>query len=316
MPLTADQLARRAQGITATDVVALCGLSKYRSPLDVYLEKKGQGAGLTSTPARIGSRLEAVICDLYAEEQGPDVVLKEMGTCGHPTIPWALATPDREVLAGWDDWLLEAKSRSYRTALDFGESGTDQVPPDVLAQVHWQMFVTGRQRCDVALLVDAHDFRVYRVPADAEAADLLRETAERFWFDHVLAEVPPQVDGSESSHRFLAERFRSHTDELVLATPEQEQLIAELREVRDQIKVFEGAESTIQALLKEAIGANAGIISAAGHKITWKATRDSLAIDWKGIVEEIGASPDVVARHTTTKPGVRRFLPTFYSGVK
>lgn len=314
--LTADQLALRTQGITATDVVALCGLSKYRSPLDVFLEKKGRGQGPTSTPARIGNRLEAVICDLYAEEQGPDVVLKEMGTCLHMDLPWALATPDRLVVRGDRDHLLEAKSRSYRTALDFGEPGTDQVPPDVLAQVHWQMFVTGLARCDVALLVDAHDFRVYQVPADAEAADLLRETAERFWFDHVQADVPPALDGSDSAHRYLAERFRSHTDELVLATAEQEQLIAELRMVREQIKLNESVESTIQALLKEAIGTNAGLVSQAGHKVTWKATRDSAVIDWKGIVEEVGAGAEIIARHTSTKPGVRRFLPQFNNGAK
>ncbi|MBK8006730.1 MAG: YqaJ viral recombinase family protein [Gemmatimonadetes bacterium] len=312
--LTAEQMVRRAQGITATDVVALCGLSRYRSPLDVYLEKKGQRPSTTSVPARIGNRLEPVICELYAEER-PDVALREVGTLAHPDIAWALATPDREVLAGDDAWLLEAKSRSYRTAVEFGEPGTDQVPPDVLAQVHWQLFVTGKARCDVAVLVDAHDFRVYQVAADAEATGMLFAVAEDFWLGHVLRDVPPRVDGSASAHEFLAERFRTHTDELTLATPEQEEWIAWLRETRARLKELELAESKLVAQLKEAIGERAGLVSAAGHKITWKATRDSEVVDWKAFALACNR-PSLQPQFTSLKPGVRRFLPTWADGGK
>ena len=39
--LSPAQHARRAQGLGASDVAAVLGLSKYKSPFDVYLEKRG-----------------------------------------------------------------------------------------------------------------------------------------------------------------------------------------------------------------------------------------------------------------------------------
>ena len=56
-------LARRRRGITATDVAAILGMSKYATPLDVYLTKRDGDQKEATYAMQRGNALEPLLID-------------------------------------------------------------------------------------------------------------------------------------------------------------------------------------------------------------------------------------------------------------
>lgn len=307
--LTADQLARRKQGIGASEVGAILGLSKYRTALDVYMDKLGlTEPSEDSEAAEWGHRLEPVIADKYALAY-PGTVLVASDTVGHQEHPWALATPDRLVYQNGDKWLLEIKTREAHTAGEFGEPGTDEVPHEVAVQCQWQMFVTGLGRCDVALLVNGRRFTVYHLTSDAEIQQTLFATVERFWRDHVLAQEPPSVVAQDNPT--LAKLFPKQTGTMLDGTLDDLALVKDIADLKSEAKALDLNINEREAQVKLRIGLAEGLTFPNGSKATWKANKDSEVTDWKAIAAEYLRQMDgteqsaTLAAHTTTKPGAR-----------
>lgn len=304
--LTTEQLTRRQQGIGASEVPAVLGLDTYRSPLDVYLEKTGalpafEGNRFTEW----GNRLEPVMAAAYADER-PGVTLIESDTLAHPAHPWALATPDRICAMDTRRWLLECKNRGAYATAHFGEPGTDQVPDAIAAQCHWQMFVTGLDRCDVAVLLGGNDFRVYELARDGEIETRIVEAVHDFWFLHVQRDVPPDARASDAET--VKRLFPSSGAALVEGTPDQYEVARMLAEAKAELKELEDAKDQLEAQLKLVIGEGAGITWPDGSKATWKSTKASRKTDWQEVAALTGATAEQIALCTHERPGFRRFL--------
>ena len=291
----AARLEARRKSLGASEIAAVVGLNPYRTAVDVWMEKTGKVqpfAGNNFT--EWGLRLEDAIAQKYGEAHGVELLRSE--TLLHPTEPWMSATPDRIVLRQPKKHGLEIKNKSARQAAKWGESGTDQVPHDIATQVHWSMSVVGFDRWDVCALFGGNEDREYPIYYDAEIAAGLIEAGRDFWFSHVLADIPPALDGSEGAHRFLAEKFSRHSDVMLEASREVENHVRALAKVRDQIKDAEFIKSGLEAQIKAAIGEAAGI-QGGGWKATWKAPKSG-AVSLKAIAEELGPTPELIEKHT------------------
>ena len=111
--------------------------------------------------------------------------------------------------------------------------------------------------------------------------------------------------GAQRALKFALEYFwRGDSTE-----PELQATAAQLRQQHWQAQ----ADGLTDAL-KLAIGEHAGLAINGRPVATWKAAKDSTVTNWQAAANDIGAlvAPDMlaatVARHTTTKPGSRRFL--------
>lgn len=230
----------------------------------------------------------------------------------NPEHPWMLATPDRLVHPA--DFTppirgLEIKTAGVRQSDHWG-TGPDDVPEKYLAQCAWSMAVTGLPEWDLAVLIGGNDDRFYRLHRDLELEAGLIEVGRRFWFENVLAEVAPPVDGSVPYSKFLAARFPRDERPLLPPTDEAREVLRLLREARSRLAVVEEEAAKHENEIKALIGDAAGIEGIA----TWKATRPSHKTDWEAVAQVLAAgSPELlaaaIARHTTQKPGYRRFLP-------
>jgi len=307
-------LADRRNYLGASEVPAVLGLDPYRSPLDVYLEKKAERESFRGNEfTEWGLRIEPVIRAKFAELRSVDVIMP--GRLIHHAEPWAACTPDgicidRKAETGRrENWLygLEIKNKGARQAHKWGPAGTDEIPHEVAAQVHYSMLITGVREWAVAALFGGNEFRTYHLVYDAELADTIMEECYGFWHNHVVAGVAPQVDGSESATRYLKERFAKHTGDLREATRAEDELIAALRSTRDHLKHYEEAEARLKNLLMQAIGEHAGLMGRSG-RVTWKAP-SGMQTSWKDVAAALNPPPELIAQHST--PMSRRFLATF-----
>lgn len=303
-PRSAEWHAERAAGIGCSELPILAGVSPYRTPslIDVYEQKLGLQAPNDETPAmRLGRIFEDAIADAFAEQTG------------HKVRRWNAAVHYREwpVLFGHLDRVvgaqpLECKLRS--SSRGWGEEGSADVPPDILVQVMGQIACKDSAGAHVAAVFPTQrELRTFWVPRDdALIADLVG-AAKAFWTDHVLAGVPPEPDGSDGYGTWLRHRYpRDDGDELV-ATPEQQLLAVALRDVRGRIASATKAEAELEQRLQTGMAA-ASVLIGPGFRATWRQTKDRNEADWKAIA---AAVPELVAAHTTTKPGSRPFLVKF-----
>ena len=99
MMFTLEQLKERQQSLGGSEVAAALGLSPWKTPYELYIEKTTDDPLLIQTPMNApmewGHRLENVVALKYQEETGYAVV--PGFKCHYLKYPFLTASPDRLV---------------------------------------------------------------------------------------------------------------------------------------------------------------------------------------------------------------------------
>lgn len=290
-----EWFALRKEGITATDVSVIAGLNPYKTPYQLWAEKLGKYEPEPVGAAAIrGILLENTVAEFYEMETGREL-RRSNGIVRLKELPWVMASLDRTIVG--EDGLVEIKtSTSPRWSLY-------PVPPEVEAQVQWQMFVTGAPWCDVAALLGGLVFRIERVVADTEyQASLYRKAVE---FRNALAtQTPPTLQGQDSDA--LAAVVPQASEEYAIAESGIDRVAALYAEKYYESKLLDEELQNLAISLKEAIGDKAGI-TGNGWSATWKQNKSSRKVDWQAIAEKAAIPADVIEAATREVPGARVF---------
>jgi putative phage-type endonuclease len=305
--LTAQQQAIRAKGIGASETPALLGLDRYRNALDIYCKKLGLVDDAPSYHIERGNYLEPALRKWASARL--DLNFVGCAPMVHPTNKIVLATPDGLACDGPQPVAcLEIKSPGPRTWYEWGE-GEQDAPDRYVVQLAQQMLVTGAPRGYIAALLDG-DLHTYAFERDAELEQVIVDTIERFWRDHIETQTPPPVDGSPSADEYLKRRFPANRGPVLVADSATEELIASLRAARTERDTAEQRVSLIEQQLKLFVGDADGVTSPAG-RISWRCNKPSQKTDWEAIAKELSAPPEIVSKHTHERPGPRVFRVTF-----
>lgn len=197
--------AARSQGLGGSEIAAVLGLSKWESPLSLWLRKAQQIPldDKDNSPMEAGRRLEAAICQKFADAHELGGLLQPAATYRHADRPWQIANPDRFIynVDGEVEAILEAKFAIYDE--EWGEPGTDEIPPYYLAQTRWYLDVFGLDTCYVEVFVGSQgEFREYIVRADESDQAYLRDAGGAFVESIAAGERPP-VDGHDETYRAI-----------------------------------------------------------------------------------------------------------------
>jgi len=204
-----DWLAARRRGIGSSDVAAIMGVAEHRTALHVWYDKRDRLPDDDAGEAALWGRLhEDTVAREWARRNRSTVrrVGLVAGAGEWPSRSWMLCTLDRQV--GVCPLAL-AEAQRARTAMTTGticslevktrnafvsKRWRRNVPDDVLAQVVWQMAVTGYDHTHVACLIGGNDYRQYVVRRDPPLeADIVAAVAD-FWNRCVLGGQRPEVD--------------------------------------------------------------------------------------------------------------------------
>lgn len=261
-------LRQRQQGIGGSDVAAIMGLSPWRSPLDVWLEKTGreQPKDLSDKPyVDFGNIMEPIIGGRYAGTNPDRRVRRVNAVCKSIERPWAQASLDYEVRDEDGRWgVLEIKTA--RTAKDW----EDGVPAYYLTQVTHYMSVTGRDFADVAVFFrDSCEYRVLRVNRDEEDVQAVNAAVDEFWNDYVLKDQMPQLTGADGEAQGLARLWPNPSDELAQdLSAEADALVADYQDAADREKRAKDDKRIAATKLMGRIGERKGIVTDVA-KVTW-----------------------------------------------
>lgn len=284
-------LERRRKGIGGSDMAAIMGLSPFRSPMDVFLDKIGEAPDVEETPAMYwGTQLEDLVAREFARQTGYKVQRRSQ-LYEHPTIPYLIGNIDRLVLNHPEGpAILEAKTTNAFNARDWADG---QAPLHYLVQLQHYLNITGYQHGYLAVLIGGNDFRIVPVQRDEALIAQMHEAAEAFWLC-VQTATPPLVDGSEATAQALKALYPASNGQLVALPDEAAQWLTQRADAKEAItdaeKLLTEAENHLKALIGETDG---GTLN--GYTVTWKsATRKGF--DHKRLAAD---HPDWVAPYAT-----------------
>ena len=304
-----DFTANRTKYLGGSDIGAILGFSKYRTALDVWLEKTGRITNtVNNLPIRFGSFAESFVASEYATQTGYDLVHSEEGI-PHPQYPFMVGHiarfafesgshehTDLSDLFNSDGscaatHLLECKTASPFNQSDWGELGTDEVPMSYLVQCLWYLAITNLERCDVAVLFGNSDFRIYEVYRDKELEDLIITKAAAFWNDYVLSDTPPPAQ-CETDYQNLFKK--EVAGKAIEAKPVIYELTAKLQLLNSEIKSKELEISQIKQTIMGQMG-EAELLTYQGQVLaTWKSPKQSYRLDSKRLELE---HPEMISQY-------------------
>lgn len=311
--------ARRA-GLGGSDIAAILGLSPYRTPMSVWLEKTGRQEPTFDPAAEErmfwGSAMEDLVARRYAHLKGARIQrvntpLVHAGGILRGNIDRAVVPEGRQ--ARWieaerrlrgADRILEVKTAGAfaERSADWGEPGTDQVPIHYWTQVQTYQGLAQVQEADLAVLFGGQRLAIYTITADAGIFAGIVEQCEEWWRSHVIADVPPQPQ-SEDEARML---WRAHRPGSVkIVGSDVAEACAELGRIKAQISALEESEQALRDTITCAFG-DAEVIAHMGHKLaTWRANKAVRKTDWKAVAADLDPGPDLIESFTTETPGAR-----------
>lgn len=293
----AEWLERRRKGIGGTDAAAILGLSRFRSPRDIWLDKLGLAPERPVTaPMLWGLRLEDAIATAYSETTDvrlyrPPAIRRAKHVRDFPMI----GSIDRIAQDG--SRFVELKTSRSDTGFAPADGWRDfppekRIPPDYYVQVQHYGEVLEADRADVAALFSGSDFRIYEIPIDREFGADLRSEESKFWRDNVLARVEPPASaldlGTMNARYSVADpnAEKPATAEIALA-------VEDALSAREEIERLELLRDGADAKIRDYLGPAYRLI-VGGASVTWsRFERKSVA--WKDLAASYRRGLDLLA---------------------
>ncbi|OQS36805.1 hypothetical protein B0T40_10490 [Chromobacterium haemolyticum] len=289
-----EWLALRNTGIGGSDAGTVLGVNPYKTPLQLYLEKRNElepddiGA---KDAVHFGNVLEDVVAQEYSRRTG-----RRVERCNtmlrHPKHDFMLGNLDRLVWEGdkrpqhrgeiRTRHLLECKTALGRfiDKSAWGPDGSDEVPITYMAQCQHYLAVTDAEQIDLAVLLSGPEFRIYPIRRDDDLIAAMIEQEAEFW-EQVKSGRAPAMDYDHASTPDLLAKLYPGTDGSEIVLPDGalhwQQVMAEAKE---QAKHYEGVATGAKNHLLHLMG-NAAIGKLSdGSQFTRKAiSRGSYTVD-------------------------------------
>ena len=302
--LTDEHKKMRQGKMTSSLVPAALGYCKHRTPLQAWLTITGQIDDSADNKAtERGNMLEPAILQWMAGQlQGKLAASYECPPFAS-IEPWAGDSAD----AVFDDGSIgEAKSASLGASTEWGEEGTDQVPMTCLIQSCWHLIHhPSAPVCWAPVLIGGYqfEFRKYCIPRNNRLLDTIWVKAQKWYEQHVVAGNPPPASAGDND--FLDTMNGDHkAGQWALANPNLVAQIRRKQELATERKVIELEEKALRASIVQELGGTEGTKGDWG-KAYYRRAKGRAVVDWKAIVNEIGAPDDIIEKHTTVRPGAR-----------
>jgi putative phage-type endonuclease len=288
--------------VGGSDVPAILGVSPWKSPHELWLQKTGRAAREEVTPEQQkrfdrGHRLEPVVLQMLVDrlqDEGREVEViatnKRYQDAEHPFMSCEI---DFELMLDGEHVNGDCKTVHPFAAKKWGEEGTDEVPIDYAAQFMHGLGITGRDRCIVATLIGMDDLLIYEVARDEETIAEIRGRVVEFWNECIVADAPPDPIDFDDCKAIYAKSNGGSIE----ATSEIRDCVFNLAECKAKLKSLERTEEELSYRITAFMQPNA-VLTFGGNVIaTWK-NQDDTRIDQKLLKEDV---PEIFTKYSRTK---------------
>lgn len=293
----ADFLAERKRGIGGSDVASILGLSRYRSALHVYLEKRdelpGEEKPWNEQGKMFGTRCEDIACKLFSEKTGRKI-RKPGRTHWAKSYPFIRGNVDRiqwdmtrpfETIRG----VLEAK---WLDASQYYVWTKEGVPEGYYIQLQHYLLCTGLQWGSFAVVFGGNKLEFFDIERDEPLIQRLIEVESEFW-DRVQTGRPPDLSFDELGKSLLTRLYPKQVagKEMILNDEESIAKAKRFFALDETIKQREKSRLELEVWFKEKMQDAEKLLVPTVATFTWK-QQGSVRID----VDKLRASYPVHAK--------------------
>ena len=294
-----EWLLNRQKGIGGSDISAIIGLDRFMSPLQIYESKVMPiGEEKETKFMEAGKMLEDAIAKWYSLKTKVILMRCSEDSYSHPEYPHFMASPDRMIVAPHADaydeiGVAEIKNTYLRI---------DEPLESWLCQLQWYLFILDKKVGTIIWLTQGNTLEYRDVQRNDELIEYLKEEADKFWREHVLAKVPPPPISLDDIHRTYK---ISRPGQAVPVNSAVYDLCCQLADVKGMIAEKELEKDSLEAQIKLVLCD--GEILVYGDEIlaTWKTTYPKPKFDEKGFSSQ---HPDLYSQHLKDSAPYRRFL--------
>jgi putative phage-type endonuclease len=264
MGFTKEELEERRGFLGASEAAAVLGMSRWKSPLEVWAEKTGTVPveQSDSIAAEVGTELEDFVARRFTKETGKKVHRVNEAFV-HKNYPYIRAHIDRKVEG--ERAILQCKTCSAYKYKDWED---DDIPADYIIQEYQELACSGYDRAYIAVLIGNHDFKIKVVEFDKPAIDAVIQKLSYFWESFVKTKIMPQII-TKNDDDILQKMFPSGIEGQEVALPDNVNIIIETlqslsqeeRLIAGQIKKY---KNELKAMVKENEVGNTDI-----YKVKW-----------------------------------------------
>ena len=312
-----EWLDHRRRGIGGSDIAALCGMSRFATPMSVYLDKIGMLDDSDAGEAALWGRLlETPIAWEFENRTGLHVAGAQLCVVDQ-RADWRRATLDGLVVetdARYTDTpipadeMLAAALGTFESKASSQFGFDDGIPDEYAVQCQWQMGITGLTAGWLAILHNGRRLVIEELEFDPSVFDGLAEIADRFWHDHILARNPPPVDSADATTQALKDAYRERAQGTAVELSDDVALIARgLLPARAAVKKAQAELDLIENEIRAALGDHTVGTYAGEELVTWKAQNTAARFDVNGLR---AAHPELVEKFMGEKGTTRVLRPT------
>lgn len=283
-----------------SDVAAVMGISPWKTPVALWLEKMGRSDEPPPDKFRQrvldrGKKLEPFVLDMVMDklrEQGRTVELVATNKYYQdPEHDFLRAEIDFELIVDGLHVNGDCKTVNGFARQHWGEENTDEVPIHYAAQFMHGLGLTGRSRCLVAALLGLDDVAIYWVDRDDDTIAAMRERCIKFWTECVLTDTAP--DPIEFAD--VTALFPRDNGQPIEANETIAEAVAKLKDVKRRIRTLEEEEEELRFQIGDFISPNTTLTYEGATLATWKA-QETARLDGKRLKAE---EPDIAAKYQT-----------------
>lgn len=267
--ITEKQRLERREYIGGSDIAIILGLSKYKTPYQLWCEKRGI-ISTTYEQSQLqywGNQLEVVIRKEFRKRHRVQVTTPKE-TIQHPFYDFLRGNIDG-FIPKWDS-VFEAKCSHAFMAQTWGESGSDVIPMEYLVQVAFYCSVMNAKGAHIAVLIGGNEYREFKYTRDLELEKTIIDSAVVFWEAVQNGTQPEAINMSDIKLLYPTTKAESS----ITIDLETKKPLQVLRETRDKISkdktILEDAKLKIMRYMKD----NEVLLDEKGEDlITWKLTK-------------------------------------------
>ena len=259
-----DWLQMRKAGIGGSDCAAAVGLSRWKSPFQLWSEKTDRIVPTKGGEALYwGSLMEPILRNEFAKRTNLEV--KE--------CPFFLRSKEHKyMLANIDGYVrnedgsfsvLEIKTANAYAVQDW----QDGLPIEYFAQIMHYMVVTGMSSAYVAVLLGGNEVRIQKYDRDEEMIQHIVQMEEHFWYEYMLKDTPPEATAKDNE--LLGQLYPKSKEKAIEMPAKATDVLADYEKACKDLTLAKEAKEEAEAKLKMMLAdAEVGIID--GYKISWK----------------------------------------------
>lgn len=279
----------RRNFIGGSDAAAVVGKSRWTTPLQLYLEKRGEAEPKPFDPdiGFWGNADEPALVRWFCERNRAEVVeLKPK--IANPKFPWAGGEIDAIVrLPGGKLAILDAKTVGPFAGDKWGAPESDEVPVEYIFQLQHYAIVAEIWELRIAARMSVHAAEQFVIPGDRDFGERLMAREAEF-MRAVKNGTPPDPLEVEADARL---RWPRGNGKAVEATPEIAATCSKLYEVNQLRIASEAEEKSLRGVVQSFMGDNSTLTFQGRTLATWSNNRE---FDAQAFIRE---NPELAKKH-------------------